>query len=113
MKIAAVSPAFALLLTLVCTAAHAAPSAVENFEKHCQKCHGRDGKGQTRIGKRTGAPDMSDPARQAKLTDEDAFKGIKFGRKNAKGEEKMDAFGPDLTDPEITALVAYVRTLAK
>ena len=31
----------------------------------------------------------------------------------AKGEEKMDAYGADLTDPEITALVAYVRTFAK
>ena len=45
--------------------------------------------------------------------DEDAFKGIKHGRRNAKGEERMDAFGSDLTDPEITALVAYVRTFAR
>ena len=93
--------------------APAAPSATENWQKFCIKCHGADGKSQTRLGRKSGAPDMSDRARQAKLTDDDAFKGIKFGRKNAQGEEKMDAYGADLTDPEITALVAYVRTFAK
>ena len=90
-----------------------APSAAENFDRHCAKCHGKDGKGQTRLGRRSGAPDFTDQARQSKLTDEDAFKGIKFGRRNAKGEERMDAFGADLSDAEITALVAHVRSLAK
>lgn len=91
----------------------AAPTARANFEKHCTSCHGKDGKGQTRLGRKSGAKDLTDKEAQAKLTDEDAFKGIKFGRKNSKGEEKMDAFGGDLSDAEITALVAYVRTLAK
>ena len=95
------------------TLASAAPSAVENWEKHCVKCHGNDGRSQTRLGRKSGAPDMTSATRQAKLTDEDAFNGIKFGRKNAKGEEKMDAFGADLSDPEITALVAHIRTLVK
>ena len=49
----------------------------------------------------------------AKLTDDDAFKGIKHGRKNSKGEEKMEAFGDRLSDSEISALVAYVRTFSK
>ena len=103
-----------ILLSLLATVAGAAaPSAVESFERHCAKCHGKDGKCQTRLGKRSGAPDFTDQARQAKLTDEDAFKGIKFGRRNAKGEERMDAFGGDLSDAEITALVTYVRGFAK
>ena len=92
----------------------AAPlTARENFEKHCVDCHGPDGKSQTRLGRKSGAKDLSDKKNQAKLTDEDVFKTIKFGRKNSKGEEKMDAFGDGLSDPEITALVAFVRTLAK
>ena len=76
-------------------------------------CHGPDGKSQTRLGRKSGAKDLSDKDNQAKLTDEDAFRGIKFGRKNKKGEEKMDAFGDVLSDPEITELVAFVRNLAK
>jgi mono/diheme cytochrome c family protein len=91
----------------------AAPTAAENYKKHCTSCHGPDGKSQTRLGRRSGAKDLSSKENQAKLTDEDAFNGIKFGRKNSKGEEKMDAFGNDLSDKEITELVAYVRTLAK
>ena len=104
----------ASLAALVCgPGALAAPSAKENYEKHCQKCHGPDGKSQTRLGKKSGAKDLSDKSNQAKLTDEDAFNGIKFGRKNSKGEEKMDSFGDVLSDKEISELVAYVRTLAK
>src|ERR1041384_7331313 len=105
----ALSIAFLLFSSVVL----AAPTAKENYEKHCQKCHGPDGKSQTRLGRKSGAKDLSDKDNQAKLTDDDAFKGIKFGRKNSKGEEKMDAFGDVLSDPEISELVAYVRTFAK
>jgi len=101
-----------VVLSLPLVAA-AAPTANENYQKHCQKCHGADGKSQTRLGKKSGAKDLSDKNNQAKLTDDDAFKGIKFGRKNDKGEEKMDSFGDVLSDKEISELVAYVRTLAK
>lgn len=102
-----------LAVLVAAAAAPTAPSARGNFEKHCASCHGKDGRGQTRLGRKSGAKDLTDKAAQAKLTDEDAFQGIKFGRKNSKGEEKMDPFGKELSDAEITALVAYVRTLAK
>lgn len=91
----------------------AAPTPAENYKKHCNVCHGADGKSQTRLGKKSGAKDISDKAAMAKLSDDDVFKTIKEGRKNAKGEEKMEPFGDDLADAEISALVAYVRTLAK
>src|SRR5829696_7296882 len=92
----------------VATALSAAPPAKENFAKHCVECHGEDGKSQTRLGRRAGAKDLTDKAGQAKLTDEDIFKTIKFGRTDSKGREKMDAFGGELSDPEITELVAFV-----
>jgi mono/diheme cytochrome c family protein len=100
-------------LALGVAALFAAPTAEENYKKHCAKCHGPDGKAQTRLGKKSGAKDLSDKQAQAKMTDEEVFKTIKFGRKNSKGEEKMDPFGEDMPDKEITELVAYVRTLAK
>ena len=101
------------LLALTASLLSAAPTAKENFETHCVDCHGEDGKSQTRLGRRSGAKDLSDKTGQAKLTDEEIFKTIKFGRKDAKGREKMDAFGGDRSDAEITALIAYVRSLAK
>lgn len=91
----------------------AAPTAKENFEIHCVDCHGEDGKSQTRLGRKAGAKDLSDKNSQTKLSDEEIFKTIKFGRKDSKGREKMDAFSADLSDAEITELVAFVRTLAK
>lgn len=91
----------------------ATASARENFQKHCVDCHGEDGRAQTRLGRKSGAKDLTDKQRMAKLTDEEVFRTIKFGRKNSKGEEKMDAFKDGLSDQEITELVALVRTLAR
>ena len=102
-----------VLLLFVVARLDAAPTARENYKTHCISCHGSDGKSQTRLGRKSGAKDLSDKAALSKLTDEDVFKTIKLGRKNNKGEEKMEPFGDDMSDAEITALVAYVRTLAK
>jgi mono/diheme cytochrome c family protein len=57
-------------------------------------------------------PDLSDAAAMGKVDDAFLFEMIKkgssqFGRSNA-----MPAWGMQLTDDEIRALVAYIRTLA-
>jgi mono/diheme cytochrome c family protein len=104
---------FALLFGASVPLAAAERTADQNFRKHCVDCHGRDGKAQTRLGRKSGAKDLSDKAAQAKLTDADVIKTIKEGRKDAKGEEKMEAFGDELSDKEIAELAAYVRTLAQ
>ena len=88
-------------------------TAPENYDKHCVDCHGEDGRAQTRLGRKSGAKDLTNRREMAKLSDEDVFKTIKFGRKNKRGEDSMDAFGDGLSDQEITELVAFVRTLAK
>jgi mono/diheme cytochrome c family protein len=100
-------------LALATAMAIAAPTAEENYKKHCSKCHGPDGKAQTRLGKKSGAKNLTDKSGQAKLSDDDVFRTIKLGRKDKNGDEKMDAFGDELSDQEITALVAYVRNFAK
>ena len=101
------------LAIVTATAFAATPTAEENFKKHCSKCHGPDGKAQTRLGKKSGAKDLTDKQGQAKLSDEDVFRTIKLGRKDKNGDEKMDAFGDELSEPQISALVAYVRHFAK
>ena len=103
----------ALVLPVMTPLVSAEKSAEENYKQHCVECHGRDGKSQTRLGRKSGAKDLTDKANQAKLTDEDAFNGIKNGRKNSKGEEKMEAFGDRLSDKEISELVAFIRKFAK
>lgn len=81
------------------------------YEKDCAKCHGVDGKGETRMGKRLGAKDYTDPKVQAELKDEVACKAVKEGFKK-DGKNVMRPF-ESLSDEEIKAVVAYMRTFKK
>lgn len=92
-----------------------AAEATANWADHCASCHGKDGKGATKAGRTAGVKDLTDPEYQKGFTDKQAFDQIKNGLKDEKDKEKekMKAFAEKLTDPEITALVAYLRTLKK
>jgi cytochrome c6 len=94
-----------------------AAEAKETWGSQCSKCHGAEGKGDTKIGAKLGVKDLTDAKVQADLKDEDATKNIKEGIKDADGKTKMKAFvtGADtpLSDDEVKALVAYVRGLKK
>jgi cytochrome c6 len=86
-----------------------AATAAENWDNQCAKCHGADGKGQTKVGKKLGVKDYTDAKVQADLKDEDMAKAISDGVKDASGKEKMKGFKGDLSPAEITDLVAHVR----
>ena len=79
------------------------------YEKECAKCHGKDGKGDTKRGQKLGAKDYTDPKVQAALTDEAAFKATKDGLKDKDGKVLMKP-AEGLSDEEIKALVAHMRT---
>jgi mono/diheme cytochrome c family protein len=83
-----------------------------NWANNCAQCHGPTGKGDTKMGKMLGAMDLTDAKKQASFTDAQAATAIKDGVKQ-NGKTTMKAFGGKLTDDEIKALVAYVRTLKK
>src|ERR1017187_9644433 len=87
-----------------------AAEAKDNWTTLCAKCHGAEGKGDTKIGAKLGVKDFTDAKVQAAIKDEDATKAIKEGRKNADGNTLMKPFDT-LTDDEVKALVAYVRGL--
>jgi cytochrome c6 len=87
-----------------------AADAKENWDNLCAKCHGADGKGQTKIGQKLGVKDFTDAKVQADLKDDAATKALKEGLKDADGKTLMKPFDT-LTDDEIKALVAYVRGL--
>ena len=84
----------------------------ENWEKNCAKCHGTDGKGDTKMGKKVGVKDYTDPKVQAEMKDEAMTKAIKEGVKDGE-TVKMKGFGDALSDDEIKALVKYVRDFKK
>lgn len=85
----------------------AAPVA-ENWETHCTKCHGDDGKGQTKAGKKLNVKDYTDAAVQAKMKDEEMAKAIADGISEG-GKEKMKAYKEEISAAEIKELVAYIR----
>jgi cytochrome c1 len=82
------------------------------YEKDCTKCHGADGKGQTKMGQKLGAKDYSDAKVQAELKDDAGFKAIKEGLKDKEGKVLMKP-AEATTDDDIKALVAYMRTFKK
>jgi mono/diheme cytochrome c family protein len=83
-----------------------------NWANNCAQCVGPDGRANTKMGKQLSAKDLTDPKVQASFTDSKATQSIKEGVKQG-GKTTMKAFGGKLTDDEIKALVAYVRTLKK
>ncbi len=84
----------------------------ENWKNNCAKCHGEDGKGDTKMGKKAGVKDFTDAKVQADIKDDKAFKSIKEGVKEGD-KTLMQGYGEKLSDDEIKALVAHVRSFKK
>ena len=97
----------AVILATGATSVRAA-DVKENYEKHCTKCHGADGKAQTKMGIKAGAKDFTDPKVQAEITEEKAFKAIKEGIK--EGEKTKMKPAEELSDAEMKALAQFVKT---
>jgi mono/diheme cytochrome c family protein len=89
-----------------------AGDAKANYESNCAKCHGADGKGQTKMGQKLGVKDYTDAKVQADLKDDAATKAIKEGLKDADGKTLMKP-AEGMSDDDIKALVAYMRTFKK
>ncbi len=100
------------LLAVSAAVSARAAEARENWEKNCAQCHGKTGAADTKMGKILHAKDLTDAKVQASFTDAEAATAIKNGIKE-NGKTKMKAFGDKLSDDEVKALVAYVRTLKK
>jgi len=86
-------------------------SGEELYNKKCASCHGKDGKGDTKMGKKAGARDYTDAAVQASFTDEEGVKAILEGVD--KDGKKMKGMKGKVTEDEAKAILAYMRTLKK
>jgi mono/diheme cytochrome c family protein len=88
------------------TSAHAADGKAL-YLANCIKCHGDDGKGHTKLGKKLEIRDFTQAEVWNTFDDEDAFKAVKNGIKK-DGELIM---GYKLPDEEIKAMIDYMKTL--
>jgi mono/diheme cytochrome c family protein len=110
MKTRSLLLATSLAFALGTAVGHAAPAS-ENWENLCAKCHGADGKGQTKVGKKLGLKDYTDAKVQAEMKDEEMAKVISGGVNDKAGKEKMKAYKDDISADEVKDLVAFVRKL--
>ena len=88
----------AVMVMAVWTARAADAKAL--YEQDCAKCHGVDGKGETKMGKKLGAKDYTDA------------KAIKEGLKDKDGKSLMKP-AEGMSDEDIKGLVAYMRSFKK
>ena len=82
------------------------------YANNCAKCHGADGKGDTKIGQKLGVKDFTDAKVQAEMKDDAAFNAIKEGVKD-KDDKTLMKPAEGLSDGDIKGLVAYIRTFKK
>jgi cytochrome c6 len=94
-----------VIVAIVCASSGAAfgADAAALWAQKCASCHGKDGSGNTAMGKKLGVKDYT---KNQSFSDAEATKAIK------NGQGKMKAF-KDLSDADVKALVAYVRGLKK
>jgi len=74
------------------------------FNENCATCHGKDGRAKTFHGWLVGAQNFTDAGWQEAASDEEIIHAIKTGPR------VMPAFQKKLSESEIEALAAYVRT---
>ncbi len=100
------------LIAVLTTGALAAQADTKaTYEDQCAKCHGVDGKGETKMGKKLGAKDYTSAKVQEEMKDDKAYKVTKEGLK--EGDKVIMKPAEGLSDADIKALVAYMRSFKK
>jgi cytochrome c6 len=95
-----------VMMALLITAAPMLADGAATYKAKCAMCHGPDGAGQTAMGKNMKLRDLGS-AEVQKATDAEWTKLI------TDGKGKMPAYKGKLSDAEIKAVIAFMRTLKK
>jgi cytochrome c6 len=91
------------LFALISTTAFASDGAAL-YKAKCVSCHGADGSGNTPVGKNMKVRDLRSDGVQ-KQTDIELTKVI------SGGKGKMPPYGKQLSNTDIAAIIAHIRTL--
>lgn len=88
-------------------AAQEPPKRSALWQANCSVCHGDDGRARTEEGRKKMARNLTDPKWQETVSDGRLTGSIK------RGHDQMPAFGRKLSDEQVKALVAEIRSLVK
>lgn len=100
--------AIAAAATLSFAGVASADEIADAYKAQCKSCHGAEGKGDTKIGKKEKVEDMTHAKWQASLSDAQIKNVIENG---SDKNPKMKAFKTKLTPAQIDGMVAYVRAM--
>lgn len=93
-----------MILAVAAAPAVFASDGAALYKAKCAACHGPDGKGQTTMGKKMNLRDLGSPEVQ-KQSDKELYDVT------ANGKGKMPGYKDKMTDADIKALVACMRTM--
>ena len=99
------------LLCLTAVIVHATTPALI-WAEDCSRCHGPNGKGQTKMGQKLKIRDLTDSKILSTKTDEQIAAVIANGLKDSEGKELMRPRSEDIPAADRPALVKYVRAFA-
>jgi mono/diheme cytochrome c family protein len=105
MKLRSTSLGLTLVLLSGASASLTAADGQAVFENNCASCHGLDGRAKTPQGKKLKAHDL----RESRLTDAEIEQQIRQGKQNAAGVLVMPAFGKELSEEAIAAVIVTVK----
>lgn len=71
------------------------------YVKHCARCHGGDGKGNTKLGRDLAVPDLTTSS----------YSVSRIANVVRNGDGEMPAFGKKLTKAQINSVAAYAKGL--
>jgi cytochrome c5 len=102
----AVLNAAVILLALLCSTYTFADSGADIYKTKCSACHGKNGAGDSMLGKNLKLRPLGSDDVQ-KQSDEELFTII------SKGKKRMPPFDRRLSKDQIRDLVKYIRSLKK
>ncbi|MFT3782719.1 MAG: c-type cytochrome [Nibricoccus sp.] len=90
-----------------------AEDAGETWNQYCVRCHGQDGKGQTKMGKKLRIKDLTAATTKVRLTEKRIVETITEGKQDASGNERMPSFREKIPEDQRRALAGFVRSLVE
>ena len=89
-----------------------ASDTLVSWNQNCVRCHGADGKGQTKMGRKLKIKDLTSAVSKTRLTEERIMETIAEGKQDSSGNERMPAYREKISEADRQALTAYVRSLS-